>query len=400
MINLYWFLAALFVLVGAFRVYLTVTDQHVYFHWQNTSDGKLPLWRDGRCWWRLSYNNEHKHHKYYPSPGINLSWYLWKLNPISLEFTQAAEETDIRIGIGFLIGRVWITLEGTRFFRWLYKDVYRMGWGYETEIALHLGYLGQYEFIIHFLYNDMSSGPSPRIHVPKWKWLYNHKRRVILFKRRWERSAKLINLRHLRESSKLTIDPLPSWFHFWMAHDFMKSMPTGGGWRLGIDFDRMIMGSYEREERQLEGSFLNVEVPIEPDNSLGLHYYGKFTRMEEVRWRGHFPWRKKVAQYWDIDFRNPPLHSGKGDNSWDQDDDGIFGCSSSAETLEGAIADYQAKCARDRERYGMPNVLYIAYEAHLADIREHIGATIRAVFRGESTAGTLSPLDGPVVKEP
>jgi len=358
MINLYTLLVAIFLLVVPFRIYLLLTDQHVYFHWQNTSDGKLPLWRDGRCWWRLSYNDENRHHNYYPSPGINLSWYLWKLSPVSLEFTQAGDDEDIRIGIGFLVGRIWVTLEGTRFFRWLYKNVYRMGWGYETEIALHLGYLGQYEFIIHFLYNDMSSGPSLKIRVPKWKWLYNRQRRNVI-RRRWERNVKLLHLRTLRERDYLEIDPLPNGVHFWWAVDYINgSMPTGGGWRLSIDFDRIIRGSYEREEHQLEGMILNVEVPIEPDNSLGLHYFGSFTRTEEARWRSHWPWnRKKITQYWEVEFKNPPLRAGKGENSWDLDDDGIFGCAVEGETLEEAVAAYREKCLRDRERYGMPNVI-------------------------------------------
>src|SRR5690349_21530863 len=91
MISLYWLFAALLLVTVAFRVYLVATDQHVLFHWQNTSNGKLPLWRDGRCWWSLYYNDENRGHQYYPGPGVNISWYLWKLSPIGLEFTQAAE---------------------------------------------------------------------------------------------------------------------------------------------------------------------------------------------------------------------------------------------------------------------------------------------------------------------
>lgn len=366
MINLYTLLAAIFLIIVPFRLYLLFTDQHVHFHYQNTSNEKKPepTWRNGRCWWSLYYNDANKGHRYYPGPGLNLSWYLWKLSPIGFGVDQAGDEFDIKFDIAFLFGRIWITLEGTRFFRWLYKRVYRMGWGYSTDIALHLGYLGQWEFVTHFLYNDMASGPGLRIKLPKWKWLYNRERRRIL-RMRWSRDAKRLNLMTLRNRFReghIQIDPLPNGIHFWWAVDYIKgSMPTGGGWRLSIDFDRIIRGSYEREERQIEGTILNVEVPIEPDNSLGLRYLGTFTRMEETRWRSHWPWnKKKSTQYWKIEFKNPPMHAGKGENSWDLDDDGIMGCSALVETLQEAIKDYQERVYRDRKKYGMPDVIYKA----------------------------------------
>lgn len=51
------------------------------------------------------------------------------------------------------------------------------------------------------------------------------------------------------------------------------------------------------------------------------------------------------------------MHQGKGENSYDQDDDGIFGMGVPGTTLEEAIKGYQDAVSRDRKRYGMPDSL-------------------------------------------
>jgi hypothetical protein len=54
----------------------------------------------------------------------------------------------------------------------------------------------------------------------------------------------------------------------------------------------------------------------------------------------------------ELDVPHPPAFSGKGENSWDCGDDGIFGLTSNATTEAGAIGDYIKAVLRNRERYG------------------------------------------------
>lgn len=356
--NIYWILAGILVLVIAFRLYLLATGQYIWTH--TIKDDKKHLWREGRHYFHLGYRDETRSYKYYPSPRVHVWWYLFHLSPIGIKLYYAGDEFDVQVYLSFLVGRVGFEIGGTAFLRWLLKRLYRMGWGYGAGAELSFLDRTLPSLTFYWHYNDMASGPSPRIRVPAWKWLYDYKRRRILG-RRWKRHEKLLNLRVLRNDRKrgyLEIDPLPRGVHLWPSVDYMRdSMPTGGGWRFSIDFDYIILGSYERDVETI-GEPVVMDIPIEPDNRLGLRYSARFQRYREIRWRGHFPWRKRIQLLWEVESDNPPLHSGKGENSWDQDDDGIFGCSVIADTIEGAVAEYVAKCHRDRKRYGLPGVIY------------------------------------------
>jgi len=338
--NLYWLLAALLLMLISFRLYLRITDQHVHFHWQNTSDEKHPepLWREGRCWFYLSYNDDNKHHKWYPPPTIHPWWHLFHKSSIEFKVYMAADEHDLGFFFGFLFGSAGLTISGLSFFRWLFSNVTRMGFGYDTGFDFD-PWRGHLTF--YLAYNDMASGPGLRVQVPRWY------RRLLL---RLGRPRKKVR-RLLRPT-----DPLPSGIHFWRAANWSRDYSTGGGVHLSFDFDRMIRGSYEREVENI-GEPLVREIPIEPDNTLDLHYFATFQRQKEIRWRGHFPWRKRIAYYWEFDSKAPPMHAGKGENSYDQDDDGIFGAGLGSEALEDAITEYVEKVNRDRKKYGMPDAI-------------------------------------------
>jgi hypothetical protein len=94
---------------------------------------------------------------------------------------------------------------------------------------------------------------------------------------------------------------------------------------------------------------------MEPDNSHGYHYIGQFMLEEHRWWRSYFPRHKRVHRYVDIRVDEPPMHAGKGENSYDLDDDGIFGMGVPCETVEEAIKGYQEAVDRNRKKYGFPS---------------------------------------------
>jgi hypothetical protein len=59
--------------------------------------------------------------------------------------------------------------------------------------------------------------------------------------------------------------------------------------------------------------------------------------------------KKQRIDYW-LDIPSGIPHEGKGENSWDCDEDGLFGCGGG--TLEEAIANAVRHSLRDRKRYG------------------------------------------------
>lgn len=84
---------------------------------------------------------------------------------------------------------------------------------------------------------------------------------------------------------------------------------------------------------------------------------------KHMTWKYGNPFVKTIDRtFWNFDFKReldqkPPAFSGKGENSWDCGDDGIYGCSfdvsvSGQETIEGAINAYIAKVIENRKRYG------------------------------------------------
>lgn len=82
-------------------------------------------------------------------------------------------------------------------------------------------------------------------------------------------------------------------------------------------------------------------------------------RFERREWkRPRWP-RVLVREGWEIDFSpsegtdHPPAFAGKGENSWDCDDDGFYGVGVSSR--ETAADEYRARVMEQRARYGEPS---------------------------------------------
>lgn len=71
-------------------------------------------------------------------------------------------------------------------------------------------------------------------------------------------------------------------------------------------------------------------------------------------------WFATKKHFIDIQFTDkcpPPQFAGKGENDWDQGDDGIWGTSIATDEPSVAIHEYLAKVLERRKRYGMPDSL-------------------------------------------
>lgn len=103
---------------------------------------------------------------------------------------------------------------------------------------------------------------------------------------------------------------------------------------------------YAKEELRRE----NVAIPLD-----GRDYAGVWILTRETWKRSRWPFvsHERVGSW--IEVEHPPAFAGKGENSWDCDDDGIFGSGSTALTPAGAVGDYVGSVLRARERYGNPS---------------------------------------------
>lgn len=330
---MYWIAAAFLLLIVALDLYLRVSDQHVHFHAQNLTDGKLPLWRQGRCWWYLSPNDQNKRVRY-PPPTINPTWYFGRRdNGLTLGFDIAGDEFDFAFHFGLpWLCSLHLELRGLPFLDQLFRDA-RMGYGYDTSLKFFDNAVW-----IHVAHND--TWGARFIH---WKWL-------------------------------------PSWIGITKAMGYGKY--PGVGFYVSWHYLDMLLGKWEHETVQLWPAPITAEIPIEPDNTLALHYFGTFTAQRHTWWRKRFPWIRHIHHYVDIDVKHPPLHSGKGENSYDLDDDGIFGMGVPGTTLEEAIKGYQDAVYNDRRRYGMSNAIYLALRGNQ---EEQIKKNIREVLRGDGS---------------
>ncbi len=80
-------------------------------------------------------------------------------------------------------------------------------------------------------------------------------------------------------------------------------------------------------------------------------YPAKVTLKEQTYSRKRWPIKtRKVTSY--VEFPQPIPIPGKGENSWDMDDDGYSAMGCLADTVEGAIDEVKSRIFERRERYG------------------------------------------------
>lgn len=128
-----------------------------------------------------------------------------------------------------------------------------------------------------------------------------------------------------------------------------RRYPWCSWWRQGsINFKDLVLGRQQHELETLKDG-IPVVIPMPEGN-----YHG-IARIERRTWkrpRWFVPLTRVSTQ---IDCPKGIPFGGKGENSWDCGDDGLFGWGVAGESLEKAIAHGVETVLKNRRRYGMPS---------------------------------------------
>lgn len=127
-----------------------------------------------------------------------------------------------------------------------------------------------------------------------------------------------------------------------------RNYPWCRWWRQGsIDFADVFLGRRKHHLETLK-SGIPVVIPMPEGNYQGV------ARIERRTWKRPrwFAFSRVSTQ---IDCPNGIPFSGKGENSWDCGDDGLFGWGAEGESVEKAIAHGVESVLVSRRRYGMPS---------------------------------------------
>lgn len=123
------------------------------------------------------------------------------------------------------------------------------------------------------------------------------------------------------------------------------------GWEFVLRFPpvlRWLFGREHREKTIIETKPIVVELD-------GRRYEGTWSLEHWQTTRDRWPWPYAVWVGSDIRMPHPPQFAGKGENSWDCGDDGIYGMGSRATSPAEAVGEYVKAVLQSRERYGMPS---------------------------------------------
>lgn len=133
------------------------------------------------------------------------------------------------------------------------------------------------------------------------------------------------------------------WFKLWTAED--DSYGRRSRWRTLVLYPADILFGKEKYSNTVLSTH-DVVIPMPEGN------YAATVKMECAKWtRSRWPF-PKVKMTADVDIDKGVPIPGKGENSWDCDDDAIFGMSCGASTVEEAISKVVQSALRTRQRYG------------------------------------------------
>lgn len=148
---------------------------------------------------------------------------------------------------------------------------------------------------------------------------------------------------------------ISSWWRRWLKPGHRQIKIWDNDWILGRD-------KYQKVS-ETEKSRILVTVGEWPGDE-----YPYDVHVESVSWTNRF--RTKRRRYWELSAVEGVAYNqraGKGENSWDLDDDGIYGCSFNVDDLDTKSRSGKADLAdlveamkqrilADRRRYGKPSV--------------------------------------------
>ena len=130
----------------------------------------------------------------------------------------------------------------------------------------------------------------------------------------------------------------------------MEWRATDPWWVKGLSFNPsdFLLGK-QRHAHTVHGDYQDVLIPM-PEGC-----YPARMRPEERTWkRPRWPWWPFTVRhlYMEIELPGGIPFEGKGENSWDCGEDGLWGCSSSSWSVEKAVGHVVETVLKDRKRYG------------------------------------------------
>lgn len=115
-------------------------------------------------------------------------------------------------------------------------------------------------------------------------------------------------------------------------------------WKISINPADILLGRHKYTTRDLSTERVEVPMPEAP--------YPASVRIFESTWqRPRWPWPRRMVRA-EITPDTPIPLPGKGENSWDQDDDATHSLTCHATTAQAAAETLRASVMRDRVRYG------------------------------------------------
>jgi hypothetical protein len=227
----------------------------MHLHAQNLTDGRLPLWRHGRCWWGR----------------MQAEWGVFYRPRLAIGFEKGGHVNDgsgVQIHLALLVFWIYLSMDLARIFGRPYREL------------------------------------KPRDLSAYW----------------YEGSL---------------------WLRLWTSDDdWMRDRP----WHRNMVALHVVEWIVGRSEcTTVKGEPVEAVIPM-PEGC-----YPAILTPEVRTWANRF--RTIRRESWDVRIPDGIPFSGKGENSWDCGDDGLYGCGSSG-TMEDAIGHTVTSVLKSRRRYG------------------------------------------------
>lgn len=227
-------------------------------------------------------------------------------------------------GSGFWAGRAWLHLNDDG--GWMQKKI-GVSW-YFADQAKHTMFGVRTDFVfereicfsfgIWFLFNFYLTFAFP--FLPNWD--YEHGDRVL-------------NIR---------ICDWAIWINLWRNDDGESRNDPWYKKLIVLHIDNFFLGKRKYSERNISEHY--AEIPMPEAN-----YPAKITFFESTWKRPRWPYARRMIRA-NVEMVTPIPFPGKGENSWDCDDDATFSMTGPYDTVDAAVEAVQKSVMRDRERYG------------------------------------------------
>lgn len=136
---------------------------------------------------------------------------------------------------------------------------------------------------------------------------------------------------------------------YWNIGRSADGWSSSDGWRhSSFNLPDFLLGRQVYSEDDIQ-SWVEAAIPM-PEKT----YAGKVRVYRSIWTRPRWPFRKTMVRA-EVSVEHPPMFAGKGENSWDCDDDCIFAMTTRAGTVTDAVAKYQEAVYRHRSKYGQPS---------------------------------------------